>query len=133
MSLLSGSSLVSSNQQNSTSTSSYVGYWPGHVVAECLAEENDPESVSTDLKNLRKLTQKLSRSDSMGSDYVSNNNDVNNNTSNSDMIKAAKLLNKLKPGSAFSAIVSSMVPFEILSKFLKNESARFKGKLIGKY
>ncbi len=139
------SSSVSLNPSlTEVNSSSYISYWPGHVVAECLSEE--PNSKETNFfssnknnsgSNLMKLSKKLSRTESTGSQ---NSSDINNNTDNSvgtnqsnrsndsDIIKAAKLLTKLKPGSSFSAIISSMVPFEILTKFLQNENNRFKGK-----
>lgn len=126
---------------------SYIGYWPGHIVAECLAEdEADTEplrqkkplptkSRKNSESSFQRFAKKLSRTESESS--LNNNNDINNNNktiqsgdiskNDTDVIKAAKLLNKLKPGSAFSAIISSMVPFEILTRILKNENAKLKG------
>jgi hypothetical protein len=142
MSQLQGSSNVCLNPSlTDSSSSTYVGYWPGHVVAECLAEEAEESSLFKKTKkisetNLKKLTKKLSRTESTGSQIssdVNNNNSIhtssnqNSRNNDSDIIKAAKLLTKLKPGSSFSAIISSMVPFEILTKILKNENSRFKG------
>ena len=146
MSHLQGPSSVACAENSNPS--SYVGYWPGHIVAECLIEEEEEEDAGADLvgqkkapsksrkpseSSFRRLTKKLSRTDSEPPPNKSPN-DINNNNKNSDiakndtdMIKAAKLLNKLKPGSSFSAIVSSMVPFEILTRILRRESAKLRG------
>ena len=79
MSQLQGSSIALNNSSS--------GYWPGHVVAECLMDDNDSTAAS------RLAT---------------------NGTPNSE------LLSKLKPGSAFSGIISSMVPLDILSTILNH-------------
>lgn len=137
MSQLQGLPVISSNMNLSDPNgASYVSYWPGHVVAECLTEESEEKSSrkSSD-SGLKKLTKKLSRTESTGSHH---SNEINNNSyhvirtdnQDSDMIKVAKLLTKLKPGSSFSAIISSMVPFEILTKILKSENARLRGMLV---
>ena len=56
---------VSINNTSQTSGSSYVGYWPGHVVADCLVDENENETSkdSSFTKSLKKITKKLSRAD----------------------------------------------------------------------
>lgn len=117
---------VSINNTSQTSGSSYVGYWPGHVVADCLVDENENETSkdSSFTKSLKKITKKLSRAD-LNSKHDLNNNCFEVNSQN-DMINTAKLLTKIKPGSSFSAIISSMVPFEILTRILKNENAKLK-------
>lgn len=122
------------NNTSQSSGSSYVGYWPGHVVADCLVDENENESNkdSSFARSLKKITKKLSRADlgsSNSTNDINNNNCFESNCQN-DMINTAKLLTKIKPGSPFSAVISSMVPFEILTKILKNENSKLKGILL---
>jgi hypothetical protein len=65
---------------------SNLGYWPGHVIAESLAEEPNETSMRRDKTEIQNET---------------------------DPKRTA--INKLKPGSAFSAIISSMLPIDLLT------------------
>ena len=99
-----------------------------------IISEKQPFNISnrSSESSFKKLAKRLSGSETNCSKYLQNSNDINNNNSrnnhdDSDLIKAAKLLTKLKPGSSFCAIISSMVPFAILTRILKTENARLKG------
>lgn len=88
-------------------------YWPGHITAECLMDENEQEvndSLPSDTSNFNKT----SKNNSLKNDSKSQNKELS---------KTFKLLAKLKPGSPFSAIISSMVPYEILCQQIKSKSS----------
>ena len=92
-------------------------YWPGHITAECLIDDNDEiDDIQINAINNNNTQDNTNPSNSETTNQSSNTN------SNKELLKTFKLLTKLKPGGAFSAIISSMIPYDILTKSIKSKS-----------
>ena len=94
-------------------------YWPGHMTAECLMDEND----STDPFDFNDLKSKTNNSLETNQ-HLNKNNESDIQASNKEILKSFKILAKLKPGSAFSAITSTMIPYDVLSKSIKTKASQ---------
>ena len=93
-------------------------YWPGHITAECLMDDNDG-SDPFDLND-----PKSNQNNSLETNqHLNSSHELNIQASNKEILKSFKLLAKLKPGSAFSAITSTMIPYDVLSKSFKSKAS----------
>lgn len=85
-------------KETSNDLLSRVGYWPGHVIAESLAIPEEKEKDRLNGNHLQTTVNKATENESSVKKTV-------NSTSTTPV----------KPGSAFSAIISSMLPIDLLT------------------
>ena len=86
-------------------------YWPGHITAECLIEDTENAIELNELKS--NLINKTKNS-------TGQQQKIDLQNENKELLKSFKLLTKLKPGSAFSAVIGSMIPYDYITKTINN-------------
>ena len=152
MSQLQGQSMTEAvqtiNSKERPADAAKAGYWPGHVIAECLMDDtldnslintqnespisnktalnNNNSSSSSDKFSSKNISPNLVRLNSKTNDTnITNDNNIHpksptpSTKETESFTRESKSIGiKLKPGSAFSAITNSMLPVDIIKNNL---------------
>lgn len=86
-------------KETSSEVASRIGYWPGHVVADSLGVT--PADETTEVTTKRVMIRRTSEDGEM---------------------KQRQHIVSLRPGSSFSAIISSMLPIDLLTAERKSSN-----------
>lgn len=107
-----------------------AGYWPGHVIAETLIDDTDPNDsvfidkhTSTNTSHQAKSRAGSDHSNGDKSNRKSSKNSINNGEISNDTNKKISTC-KIRPGAAFSAIINSMLPLNIINKAISDPESK---------